>query len=328
MSKNHFPIEDFPELRNLTDTEIAEIEQNYQELLVTHENSIKTDKSGTLLRVYKTSAIRKFNERKNQEKSKSPPAKAELPVRVVELPLFHKEAPPAPNAALRSALFPAIHSKDRKFLNNESVASVEGIEVKLKGEQFNQDDLEVLLAVENEVQLNPETLTCQISERGLLKLLDRTKGANAAKALNESLVRLQQPITVKIDKFSYSGGFIQHVYKDEETKRYVIQLNPKLGVLLRSGWTALDINTRRQIAGKPLALWLQGFYATHKTPYPYKVETLRDLSGSRTAQLFHFRAALRRAFDDWKATGDIQNWHIDENDLVHITKIKVIEHQK
>ncbi len=329
MTKNNFSVERYPDLKNFTDAEIAEVEQIYQNLLVEFQKEIEEDKAGVLKRVYKSSAIKKFNEIKNNQiKPEAQPVKAKSPAKIVNLPLFHKEAPPAPNAALRSALFPAIHSKDRKFLNNELVASVEGVEVKLKGEQFNQDDLEVLLAVENEAQRNPETLTCQISERGLLRLLERTKGGNAAKALNESLVRLQQPVTVKIDKFSYSGGFIQHVYKDDETKRYVIQLNPQLGVLLRSGWTALDINTRRQIAGKPLALWLQGFYATHKTPYPYKVETLRDLSGSRTAQLFHFRAALRRALDDWKATGDIQDWCIDENDLVHITKNKVIEHKK
>jgi hypothetical protein len=250
------------------------------------------------------------------------------PEKISELPLFHREAPPAPNAALRSALFSAIHSKDRQFINNELIASIDGVEVKLKGEQFNQDDLEVLLIVENEAKLHPDTLTCQISERGLLKLLERTRGNNAIKALSDSLVRLQQPVIVKMGRFSYSGGFIHHVYKDEETKRYVIQLNPQLGALLRSGWTALDIATRRQLAGKPLALWLQAFYASHGKPFAYKVETLRELSGSKTAELKHFRANLRYALDDWKATRDIQGWTIDENDLVQIVKNKVIEHQK
>ncbi len=107
------------------------------------------------------------------------------------------------------------------------------------------------------------------------------------------------------------------------TKRYVIQLNPRLGALLRSGWTALDIETRRQLGGKPLALWLQAFYATHDKPFPYKVETLRELSGSRTAQLCKFRQNLKKALSDWAATGDIQGWKIDpETDLVQIIKPK------
>ncbi len=245
--------------------------------------------------------------------------------KVVQLPLFHKEAPAAPNAVLRSALFPAIHSKDRQFLNNELIASIDGVEVKLKGEQLNQDDLETLLAVEDLAREQPDTLTCQVSERGLLKLLGRRSGSDAEKALNESLVRLEQPVTVKMGRFSYSGGFIQHVYKDEETKRYVIQLNPRLGALLRSGWTALDTDTRRKLGGKPLALWLQAFYATHEKPYPYKVETLRELSGSRTGRLRKFRENLKKALDDWAATGDIQGWMIDaKTDLVHIAKPKKI----
>ncbi len=243
--------------------------------------------------------------------------------KVVQLPLFHKEAPAAPNAVLRSALFPAIHSKDRQFLNNELIASIDGVEVKLKGEQLNQDDLETLLAVEDLAREQPDTLTCQVSERGLLKLLGRRSGSDAEKALNESLVRLEQPVTVKMGRFSYSGGFVQHVYKDDDTKRYVIQLNPRLGALLRSGWTALDTDTRRKLGGKPLALWLQAFYATHEKPYPYKVETLRELSGSRTGRLRKFRENLKKALDDWAATGDIQGWMIDPaTDLLHITKPK------
>jgi len=207
--------------------------------------------------------MRRMQQEKEERKAAQPKPAAKKSAEIIPLPLFHKEAPAAPNAALRSALFSAIHSKDRKFLNNELIASVAGIDIKLKGEQLNQDDLEVLLVSQNEARQHPDTLTCQLSERGFLKLLGRKTGSDIQKALNESLVRLQQPVTVKIGRFSYSGGFIHHVYKDDLTKRYVIQLNPRLGALLNSGWTALDIETRRALAGKPLALWLQAFYATH-----------------------------------------------------------------
>jgi hypothetical protein len=256
--------------------------------------------------------------------SEEEPEKPKQSAKVVQLPLWNREAPAAPNTVLRSALFPAIQSKDRRFLNNELLASVEGVEVKMLGQQLNQDDLEALLVVENVAREHPDTLTCQISERGLLRMLGRRSGSDAEKALNESLVRLEQPVTVKMGRFSYSGGFIHHVYKDEETRRYVIQLNPRLGALLRSGWTALDIDTRRQLAGKPLALWLQAFYATHEKPFPYSVEKLRELSGSRTAALKDFRKMLRRALDDWAATGDIRGWKIDESDRLRVIKPRKI----
>jgi hypothetical protein len=253
-----------------------------------------------------------------------PPPEKPKQAEIVQLPLWNREAPAAPNAALRSALFPAIQSKDRRFINNEIVASVAGVEVKLKGEQLNQEDLDALLALENVAREHPDTLTCQISERGLLRMLGRRSGTTNEKALADSLLRLEQPITVKMGRFSYSGGFVHHIYKDDITKRYVVQLNPRLGALLRTGWTALDTGIRRQLTGKLLALWLQAFYATHDKPFAYSVEKLRELSGSRTAALKKFRQNLKTAVKDWAATGDIQGWTIDASDNLHITKPRQI----
>jgi hypothetical protein len=281
--------------------------------------------------------MRRMAQEKEERAAAQPKPAAKKSAEIIPLPLFHKEAPAAPNAALRSALFSAIHSKDRKFLNNELIASVAGIDIKLKGEQLNQDDLEVLLVSQNEARQHPDTLTCQLSERGFLKLLGRKTGSDIQKALNESLVRLQQPVTVKIGRFSYSGGFIHHVYKDDLTKRYVIQLNPRLGALLNSGWTALDIETRRALAGKPLALWLQAFYATHAKPFDYEVETLRELCGSQTLEPYKYRQNLKKAVAVWKATGDIQDGIIYKTTdpkthktifKLHIEKIKKIARRK
>lgn len=268
-----------------------------------------------------------FEQRRAKEDVKPEPEKPKQKQKaeIVQLPLWNREAPAAPNAALRSALFPAIQGKDRRMLNNEIIASVGGVEVRLKGEQLNQDDLDSLLVLENVAREHPDTLTCQISERGLLKMLGRRSGKTNEKALADSLLRLEQPITVKMGRFSYSGGFVHHIYKDDLTKRYVVQLNERLGALLRTGWTALDTRIRRQLAGKSLALWLQAFYASHDKPFAYSVEKLRELSGGRTAQLKKFRQNLKKALSDWAATGDIQGWKIDPaTDFVHITKPKKI----
>ena len=261
-----------------------------------------------------------FEQRRVKDGATPEPEKPKQKAAVIQLPLWNREAPAAPNAALRSALFPAIQSKDRRFINNEIIASVGGVEVKFMGKQLNQDDLNTLLVLENIAREHPDTLTSQISERGLLKMLGRRSGTTHEKALADSLLRLEQPITVKMGRFSYSGGFVHHIYKDDLTKRYVVQLNPRLGALLRVGWTALDSRIRRQLAGKHLALWLQAFYATHDKPFAYSVEKLRELSGSRTAALYKFRQNLKTALKDWTATGDIDGWTIDASDNLHIAK--------
>jgi hypothetical protein len=248
---------------------------------------------------------------------------------VVQLPLWPQAAPGAPNPVLRSALFPAIQSKDRRFINNEIIASLQGQEIKFKGEQLNQEDLEVWLQVLHLAQNHPLGTVCHASGYGLLKALDRQTGNTDHKQLHAGLTRLLQPVTVTQGKVSYSGGLIMEMWKDDTSRQYLIRINPRLVTLFGQGWTQLDTATRRKLRGKPLALWLQAHYATHAAPYPYSVAKLRELSGSQTANLKHFRAALRRALSDLQGTGAIAGFDIDPlpSDLVHIHKVPTITQQ-
>ncbi|HEX2243237.1 MAG TPA: plasmid replication initiator TrfA, partial [Gammaproteobacteria bacterium] len=106
----------------------------------------------------------------------------------------------------------------------------------------------------------------------------------------------------------------------EDTAIYRIRLNPEILKLYTAGWTAVDWNTRQKLRRKPLALWLHGYYATHAKPLPVKVDTLRSLSGSKAKKLYHFRAALRQALDELKATGAIASWQIDTDELVTVNR--------
>jgi hypothetical protein len=63
--------------------------------------------------------------------------------------------------------------------------------------------------------------------------------------------------------------------------------------------------------------------ATHAKPYPVKVDTLRQLSGSRAKALRNFRAQLRLALDDLIANEDIVDWRIEmPDDLVFVDRGK------
>jgi hypothetical protein len=252
------------------------------------------------------------------------------PAKVIQLPLWPEVSPGAPNPVLRSALFPAIKSKDRRFLNNELVASLSGYDIRFKGEQLNQEDLEVWLEVLNLAKNHPLGDICHSSAYGLLAALGRQTGGDNHQQLDASLTRLVAcGVKVTIGRrFEYTGGLLHDVFKDEASRQYRIQVNPRLAALFMQGWSRLDRATRRQLRGKPLALWLQAHYATHADPLPYSVEKLRELSGSRTANLFHFRQALRRALTDLQATGAIAGWAIDSGDLVHVDKVPCIKQRK
>jgi hypothetical protein len=241
--------------------------------------------------------------------------------KVYQFPLWPEPVRGMPNSALRSALFAAVQGKDRRFINGELLTAIAGIELRFKGEQLNQEDLDVCAELFHLARLHPLGDSCHTSAHSLLKALGRHTGYSEHLQLHKSIWRLQaHGVEIKADRHSYFGSLIMEGAKDDLTRQYLIKINPKLAPLVISGWTGLDALQRRNLRGKPLALWLHAFYASHARPYPYKVETLRDLSGSRTANLKHFRQSLRRAFGELQATGAIASWESDGDDLVHVHK--------
>jgi len=85
--------------------------------------------------------------------------------------------------------------------------------------------------------------------------------------------------------------------------------------------TLIDWDQRLAHKGKDLARWLQLYIASHAKPYPVKVATLRDLSGSRTKALKNFRGKLRLALDDLVDNDDIQRWEIQmPQDLLFVDR--------
>lgn len=212
------------------------------------------------------------------------------PAKVIQFPLWPEPVRGMPNPALRSALFSAVQSKDRRFINYELIAAVDGVEIRFKGEQLNQEDLEVCAQVFHLARIHPLGDTCHTAAHALLKSLGRHTGNSEHKQIHQSFLRLQaHSVEIKAGRYTYFGSLIMKGVKDDLTRHYLIKINPDLAPLFNNGWTGLDAWQRRTLRGKPLALWLHAFYASHAQPYPYKVATLRDLCGSRAKTLRSFR---------------------------------------
>ena len=242
--------------------------------------------------------------------------------KIIQFPLWPEPVRAMPNPVLRSALFSAVQGKHRRFLDNELIASVDGLTIHFTGKQLNQEDLEVCAEVFHLARIHPLGDTCHSAAHALLKNLGRQTGNSQHRQLHDTLLRLQaHGVEIKTGRYTYFGSLIMEGVKDDLTRQYLIKINPKLAPLFQQGWTGLETWQRRRLRGKPLALWLHAFYATHAQPYPYKVATLRQLSGSRTHTLKHFRAAVRRALKEVQAIGAITAWNIEPGDLVVIDKL-------
>ena len=63
-------------------------------------------------------------------------------------------------------------------------------------------------------------------------------------------------VRISDGRWTYFGSLIEGGARDEDTGRYVVDINPKLAKFYgRSQWTQIDWEQRQQLRGKPLALW-------------------------------------------------------------------------
>ena len=240
------------------------------------------------------------------------------PAKVIQLPLWPEPKRGAINAVLRSALFAAVQGKGRVALNRELVAAQHGIEIRLTGWQLSQSDLDVWEQALHLARTQALGTQCHFTERGFLKALGRQPGGQNVEWLKSAIARLAGAVVELTQDGRTYGGTLLEFYRDEATGRTVLEINPKLAKFYGpTQWTQIDWEQRQRLRGKPLALWLMGFYASHAAPYPLRVEYLHKLSGSQTKQVWKFKQNLTQALEELAAVGAIQSFEI-RDELVHV----------
>ena len=237
----------------------------------------------------------------NAEKAKSMQGKAAAKKElenVLQLPLWSEATRGTPNSFLRGALFAAIQGKEREYLKRQLLASRDGIKIRFTGMQLDQSDLDVWEQAAELARSHPLGNVCHFSIYGFLKALGRPTGKAQHEWLKDVLRRLMSSgVEITHGRYTYGGSMLEFAY-DEEAEAYVLYLNEKILSLYKAGWSAIDRETRQKLRRKPLALWLHGYLSSDAENYPTKVETLHRLSGSKTKELYHFKANLKTALAD------------------------------
>ena len=248
-----------------------------------------------------------------QQRRRSAPAK------VIQLPLWPEPKRGAPNAVLRGALFPAIQGKGRiAMLRKDLVAAQRGITIRYTGWQLDQSDLDVWEQALHLARTQALGTRCHFTEKGFLKALGRQTGKSDREWLRSAFARLAATAVELSDGRRTYGGSLMEFYRDEDTGRTVLEINPKLAPFFGpTRWTLIDWEQRQRLRGKPLALWLHGFYASHAAPHALSVAYLHKLSGSQTKQLWKFKQNLTQALRDLEAAGAIRGFEIRDS-LVHV----------
>jgi hypothetical protein len=269
--------------------------------------------------------IAEIAENAKRKANRKPLPSAPLPKTVVQLPLWPEPVRAVPNGFLRSALFGAVTKGKRRTIDGEDIAALDGVSIRYKGDRLDQGDLDVWESVLHAARLQELGTQCRATSYSILKLMGLTDTGKNRKTLHSRIERLVAcALTVKQGRYSYIGSLIAGAAKDEETQEWVIELNPKLAPLFAADqFTQIEWDVRHELAGKPLAQWLHGFYASHAKPYPIKIETLHKLCGSEAGEMWKFTQTLRKALD---AVTTASNAHGEDfayevrNGLVHVEK--------
>lgn len=242
--------------------------------------------------------------------------------RLLHLPIIPQETRPTVNVIANSALFAAVQGKDRQLLNDAHLDTQDGVQIIFSGEQFNQDDHDVLMQLVYAASRYELGTPVTVSAHSLLKALGRGTSGKEHNQLKAEIKRLVKgTINLKTKRFDYVGHLIDDAQQDKETKFWTYRANPTLGKFYDVGnYTLIDWEERKALKGKDLARWLQLQLSTHARPFPMKVDTIRRLSGSRAKEQRTFRQKLKLALDTLKARGILADWRIDAGDLVHVDR--------
>lgn len=242
-------------------------------------------------------------------------------VKVYQLPLWPEPTRGIPNPVLRGALFAAVQGKKRAVFQRELLACQKGLQIRFTGIQLDQSDLDVWEQGLHLARLHPLGTRCEFSVYGFLKALGRKTGKSEHEWLKNSFARLMGcgvELTGQLERKTYGGSLLEFM-RDDLSGRYVVIFNPKILAFYEGGWTAIDWQDRQRLRGKPLALWLHGYLATHAKPYPIKIETVRAFSGSSNKQIKGFKRSLIAALNELQKIEFILGFDF-EGDTVIINK--------
>lgn len=245
-------------------------------------------------------------------------------VKQLSLELWPDAVRGVPNAVLRGAIF-GVSQRRKTHKKRTVIASVEGYEIRFKGETFNQTDLDLWEMLLHLARLQPLDTQVEFTAHSLLKELGRGTSGKHHEELKEQLMRLiggVVEITWTKEQKAYAGNLISGYARDDVTGRYVVRFNADTAKLYGVGNTLIDWSERQALGNNSLAKWLHGFFASHAKPFPYKVETIFNLCGSTTERLGDFRKLLRTALAQLVEVGAIKVWSIDpKTDLVEVVNL-------
>jgi hypothetical protein len=260
----------------------------------------------------KTREIQERQRKKEEER---------LETGIIYLPTWREDRRGSPNSLMRCALFAAIQSKDREYLEKAEVFSQQGVTVTYTGKQLNQEDLTVWLALVDLMKKDSLGTECRFTAHEILKYMGLEIGGSGYERLENSILRMTAcAVVIKTERYTYGRSLIESFDIDEYTKKYKVRLSRHLIKLFGDNdWTAINWEQRKQLRNKPLCLKLHDYYSSHESPLPVSFEFLSDITGSTNRQKASFKRQVKIALEELVKINFLKKYSI-ESDIVKVER--------
>ena len=241
-----------------------------------------------------------------------------------------------PNELIRTGLFTIRRDEPRKVLSNSTIATLRNTMMMYSGEELRMKDEDVLMQAFHFQRDFKVGEPWSVNGRDFLKSMRWTDGKRGYFELYASLHRLSKGnITImrrgeEASQFVLEAGAIfshlKIVHGGQSGRTSItIVINPETRKLWDSlGYTKVNFEDRLKLTGS-LSRYIHRFLSSHAKPYPYRVDTWRELTGS-TASLNKFRQQIKEALQALIDIGFLSTFWIDSDDLVHVERTAYLEH--
>lgn len=273
--------------------------------------------------------------RERMSKAVEPPAIDEEQKQLSVPVPWNEEARGTPNILIRGALFGIVRTGKRDMCKQQQIYCSKNYEIIYTGERLDQGDLDIWQLAAHLCQRNLGEFVAT-SRKKILHALGRSDGkenklwlmrgldrlvAGSVKlvAMRSSTSTAPDPDWPRGEPRQFNDNLLGYMIDGDVlflrvSREWAIFFMPDMYTLI--DWDRrLSLPVRAQ-----LARWLHDYYSTHKSPFPYKVPTIRQMCGSKTSDLHRFREALKEALNLLEKAGLLSDWAIDKGDLVTVKK--------
>ncbi|MDP2267596.1 MAG: plasmid replication initiator TrfA [Deltaproteobacteria bacterium] len=246
-----------------------------------------------------------------------------------QLPLWPESVRSLPNEIVRSALFSAKNRRQpRVMLRQAEIAVIGDGRMIYTGDELRQDDETVWLQLIHLAKNQKLGELIEFTPYSFCKSMKWSISGQSYKHLRDVLTRLQATALQVYSKrlgegvsISMIPFFTWHNEEGESLKHWRVRVAQDLVVLFGDiHFTRVEWEQRLSLPDG-LATWLHGYFASHRTPYPVKIETIRKGAGLSEGSKAELRKTIKRALESLKTVKFLCGYKISD-DLVSIERTK------